>query len=376
MNLKSCKKVTCQQKQLLQASFLQGEDALNAWHEWKATADIESLDSESYCLLPLLYRNLSTNKVNDPLVIRLKSVYRRRWYENQLLFSKIIEIIHSFYNADIEALLLKDVALLTHYYPDRGTRVINNLEFLIHNSDVLKVVNILNELGWKFTGEVVDKDNYVGHSLSFVNNSNLKIKIHYPALLEKYQEEVESIYWKNKVLTKVSGIPIFILNFDMQVLSVCLHIATANNLLPIYELADAKVILDSHSDKINWKQLIRQAQERQLILLLKRILPELHQLLNIPISKKTLDQIQAISVPLSERIEHQIISCRSIPVFGNFLLKYFQHLRLTKDRGLKPQFLGFPKYLQYIWKLDNVWQIPVEVTTRGIKRVKMSVLKV
>jgi len=74
---------TREQELLLRAALLQGNDAINAWHEWKSSVDIEQLDQGSYRLLPLLYRSLHIDGVEDPLMNKLKGVYRMTWYKNQ-----------------------------------------------------------------------------------------------------------------------------------------------------------------------------------------------------------------------------------------------------------------------------------------------------
>ncbi|MBD3562866.1 nucleotidyltransferase family protein, partial [Planktothrix sp. FACHB-1355] len=149
--------VTSEQELLLLAALQQGKDATDAWQQWKTTVDIEDIDPESYRLLPLLYRNLSVHGVEDSEMVRLKGVYRRRWYENQLLVSKITELLRYFQDAAIETLILKDVALLLHYYQDDGLHPIDIFDIFVRWADGDAAIALLNKLGWKLKEKAPDK---------------------------------------------------------------------------------------------------------------------------------------------------------------------------------------------------------------------------
>jgi len=77
------------QSSLLRASLSDGPEALQAWQDWRAATDIDTLDQESYRLLPLLYDNLRRLGVDDPVLVRYRSVYKHMWYRNQLTFRAI-----------------------------------------------------------------------------------------------------------------------------------------------------------------------------------------------------------------------------------------------------------------------------------------------
>jgi len=49
--------ITKQQRLLLRAALLSGQDAIHAWENWIANVDIDRIDTGSYRLLPLLYHS-------------------------------------------------------------------------------------------------------------------------------------------------------------------------------------------------------------------------------------------------------------------------------------------------------------------------------
>ena len=58
---------TAGQELLLRACLIPGDGAAGAFREWKAASDVNTVDPGSYRLFPLLYKNLQTAGIDDPL---------------------------------------------------------------------------------------------------------------------------------------------------------------------------------------------------------------------------------------------------------------------------------------------------------------------
>src|SRR3990172_6475884 len=100
------------QELLLRAALLQGEPARHAWQHWRMQVNLEQeWDAGTYRLLPLVYHNLRALGVDDPLMSKLRGIYRREWYKNQMLFHTIAEVLRLFHAAGIETMILKGSAL-------------------------------------------------------------------------------------------------------------------------------------------------------------------------------------------------------------------------------------------------------------------------
>ena len=74
-----------EQQLLIKATILEKDQALSAWQAWKKRVDTNHIDPGSFKLIPLLFRQLTSFGIEDPLLSRYKSVYRSIWYRNQLL---------------------------------------------------------------------------------------------------------------------------------------------------------------------------------------------------------------------------------------------------------------------------------------------------
>jgi hypothetical protein len=69
---------------LLQACLLPPDAALEIYEQWKYETDFEHLTSAEFLLLPYLYKHLEPNfSPTDPLLPRLRGVYKQAWLRQQ-----------------------------------------------------------------------------------------------------------------------------------------------------------------------------------------------------------------------------------------------------------------------------------------------------
>jgi len=73
----------------------------------KRTPDIDHLEARSIQAFTLLYQNLKRLKVHHPHMDIFRGVYRKTWYENQMLFHSIASLLRSFRDAGIAVMVLK-----------------------------------------------------------------------------------------------------------------------------------------------------------------------------------------------------------------------------------------------------------------------------
>ena len=122
---------TSAQRLLLRAVVLRGAEALAAWQRWTQAVDLDGLDAGSIRLLPQLYRSLEREGVRDPLMSRLKGVYRHTWYGNQLRLRDAAVVLGELSRRGIEPMLLKGAALTLLHYRDSGLRPMEDVAVLV-----------------------------------------------------------------------------------------------------------------------------------------------------------------------------------------------------------------------------------------------------
>ena len=110
------------QELLLRACLMPGVEAAEAFRKWKAASDINTVDPGSYRLFPLLYANLRSNGVEDPLMNIFRWVYDKTLSNNGTLYGRLAALLKELNARDMPAVLVKGSALALIYYADAGLR--------------------------------------------------------------------------------------------------------------------------------------------------------------------------------------------------------------------------------------------------------------
>ena len=364
---------TWQQEFLLKACLLQGKEALNAWNKWKSAIDVDQLDRGSLRLIPMLYRNLQVHGVEDELMSKFKGIYRFNLYKNHILLHKMEKVLANFYDAGIQVMVLKGVALTLLYYRDYGLRPMDDFDVLIHEEDVAKAINILKELHWKPQQRLpkVLTVEYLSSTKggSFNNYEGEGLDLHWHVLLECCYKNADKDFWDGAVQTSAHDFTVYALNPADQLLHTCVHGSMRNTMPTIRWVADASLIIRTSQAEIDWDRLMAQASKRRMILPLEDTMRYLQDFLPLSIPPEALKQLRASPVSKTERMEHAIRT--RYPVFIVLVMKewfcYLRNAQLVRGAKLHPQIIGFLKYLQHSLFLNHLWQVPFYATYRFIR---------
>jgi hypothetical protein len=366
---------TKEQELLLRAALLQGNEAIAAWHDWESSIAIDQLDQGSQRLLPLLYHNLREHGVDASLVGKFKGVYRATWYKNQMAFHDMAALLTAFHNAGIQTLTLKGTALVLLHYKDHGLRPMNDLDILVHSEQASAAINLLVKLGWrpKQKSRKVFNDRYFSfrHGHEFRDGTGRQLDLHWHALLECCYAGADNDFWDGAVLTELHRVSTYALNPTDQLLHVCVHGAEWSPVPPFRWIADAMMILNTPQSEIDWNRLIAQTQKRRLILQVEGALSYLQDLLNAPIPPTVLQSMRNMPVSSMERIEYQART-RLSGLTGVTARNFFCYLRSSQLRKstILRTLIGFPRFLQHVWALDHLWQVPLYAASKVGKRAR------
>lgn len=366
---------TSQQELLLRAALLRGKDAIQAWDEWASSADIGRLGAGSVGLLPLLYRNLLDHGVSNPLMNTLKGVYRLTWYKNQISLHKLASMLRLFEQAGMQTMILKGAALTLLHYQDFGLRGMGDVDVLVHTRHASPAINLLTERGWKpkvrplqaFTEEYF----YLSQSDAFGDGAGTEFDLHWHVLLECCYTGADDDFWDTAVSTQVRTAPTNAMNPTDQLLHVCIHGMRWHGQAPLIWIADAMTILNSSQTEIDWDRLLTQAQKRRLIVPLRHALSYLRGLLAAPIPLALLQGMQQLPVSRFEIMEYG--SRGGLSELAGPLHKlrfwYLRYARVASSGSLKGRRIGFPRYLQHVWNVDHLWQVPFYAVSGAVRSV-------
>ncbi|MDP3660643.1 hypothetical protein, partial [Phenylobacterium sp.] len=93
---------------MVRAAIGPQDEVEQCFRAWRRLVNIDDhMDGGTYRLLPLVYERLRTAGSDDPLMGRLKGVYRRAWVETQSVFHAVAPVVARLEAAGVRTLLLK-----------------------------------------------------------------------------------------------------------------------------------------------------------------------------------------------------------------------------------------------------------------------------
>lgn len=359
------------QELLLRAALLRGPRAWEAWNEWKAGHDLieTRLDRGSFRLLPLVYRNLVAQGVEEPLLPRLKGIYRYWWCSNQHLLYRAAEVIRSLEGAGVRTLVLKGAATSTLYYRDAGVRPMADVDVLVPVARASAAVAHLGRCGWRpVKPRVADLIRYQ-HSVSLVNACGETLDLHWHVFRECIQGDANEGFWQRSVPLRILDARSRALGPTDALLHTVVHGMRWNEEPTLRWIPDAMAILRTGEGAIDWPGLGEEARQRRLLLRLSRGLDYLRRTLDAPIPEPELRRLRTTRPSGIERVEYRLLALgpgRGERLsFGHLLLMGVQYLRLMSHQSPGRKIAELPAYLRY--RLRNRSE-PAIVAARRLRR--------
>ncbi len=365
---------TLEQELLLRAALLDGEKAIEAWTEWRQRIDPEGeFGQGSFRLLPLLFHNVHKLGVSDPFMARLKGIYRRSWYETHQLFYATQRALVDLNKAGVKTLLLKGAPLSLQYYDNIALRPMSDLDILVPTDKARTAIEQLESTGWKRTQRASDKDLIYRHAIQFRDPDKGEVDLHWHALFECCQSDVDQDFWDSCVPFDFNGTPTQMLDPTDMLFHVVVHGIRWNPMPSIRWIADAVMIMNCSYDEIDWRRLIDLGKERELGLRLRKGFSYLEQRMDQPVPDWVLNELASQKIGAMEIFENNYVMRDkriSYQLFlGPLILAYAEYRRFANHRGLVRSLFGFPEYLQYRWALRGRMEVLVLLVKKGFGRV-------
>jgi hypothetical protein len=375
---------TPEQELLLRASLLKGEGAVSAFLKWKASADVNTVDPGSYRLFPLLYKNLESNGVDDPLMNIFRWVYERTLSNNGTLYERLAGLLSEFNNRNMPAVLVKGSALALLYYADPGLRPMIDADILVPTLRAREAMEIISALGWRssvtplkgiadarllaslgWTPGERDLKDYteeyfsVRHGQDFTNPAQLTIDLHWHLLHGYNRPDADSEFWEGVRNIKVEGVPALALDPADQLLQVCSHGVAWNTVPPIRWVADAAAIVRKEGEGINWERLISAAERHGKVLPVREALGYLGRFLDEPLPDGVLGRLGSLPVSKAGYFEYGVRTRPPGVLDGLVELRFLWRAYSSKSGGknIFARVYGFPKFLEHVFGMGSAWHL-------------------
>lgn len=315
-------------RSLLRAALLSEQSVLDAWHQWRDSVDIETLDPESHHLLSALYPNLIRHGVESQHTNRLKGVYRRTWYANQLLSRSLASIVQALRQAGIESLALGDTALSYSIYPDYGYRPVYQFHLFVLQGQTENAIKTLRSLGWETLTYTAQPGNRLWKKpLQFWQTSPSNEILAVPLYLHNHlfraepQAYTDDRLYRNARSIAIAGVPVLVPSSIDQLLHLSIENNQQRNKRPIYYLADAATLIRSLAGEEDWVELVMRAQRYEIILPLRYLLRELQDVLDLLIPDWVLRSLQQMAISYYELAQYNIAGDRPLLLLKSRLVR-------------------------------------------------------
>jgi len=383
------------QELLLQACLLREAKSVDAWRQWKTNVDFDQVDPASNRLFPLLFSNLRTHEVEDPLLKIFEWVYIVNRAKTQRILQDMSDLLRVLYNAGIRTMILKGAALALLHYKDCGLRPIGDLDVLVPTEQALDSIQILQQLGWtpmetvlkgfaemsllkKFGWDPKPRriesftDTYLTarHAHDFLDSEGHVCDLHWHLLHGCNNPKADQKFWEEALEIKVCGVPTHALNATDQLFHACIYGVKWESIPPIRWVADAYTIVSNSDNKINWDRLVCLAKSTKSVLPLQAALDYLQALLGVAIPSYIMRELRSLPVSELEKLQHMVRTRPPRVVDG--LLEVYLVSRCCfmgmGDKHLIQRIAALPRLLQHVFGMDRTAQLPFYIVFEFVRR--------
>jgi hypothetical protein len=323
-------------------------------------------DLGSFRLLPQLYRNLSRQGVDDPLLLRFKGVARKEWYKNQRFFSSVVQPVEVLNQAGIQSMLLYDPAMALRCASDYRIGTTATLAILVPTRQAICAAECLGRNGWISESGMLSAlmANHLSLAYMHAFNDTLqrRIQLHWHLLPECCQLEADQEFWAGAVTVKLHDTQVLILDPADHLLHICVQDTMISCCSTFVRAVDAMLLIQAAREELDWARLIRQATERGLVLPVISVLDYLQANLADPIPDEALAKLRAMPVPKQQQVEFRLKNSQ-ILIWRRLLRLWFNYLRGANGLNWPRKVVGFAGYLKHYWRLDHWWQLPLQAVS-------------
>jgi predicted small metal-binding protein len=295
-------------------------------------------------------------------VDQLQEAYRRTASQNATLFREAARFLRVLDEEGIQTLVLKGGALALAYYRDLGLRPMSDLDVLVRAEAAVSASDALERCGWSPARAVTPAYLAVTHAELFRDRDGHRCDLHWRLFGTGGDAGADTALWSAAVPLAIEGIPTRTLSPADHLLHVCVHGTRWARTPGIRWVADAYHIL--RGGGVDWSRLVEVATRRHLVLPVRDTLEYLHARMGASIPAEVLTRLSRSPVSALARLDYRIRS-RPPGCLGTLPVHLCNYLG-TPQPGHVRSPLGFGRYLQELWQLPSLAQLPRGFLVRAL----------
>ena len=365
---------TAQQELLLAAATGGADSAPDAFRAWRAGINLEdAFDRGTYRLLPLLYSNMQRIGLKDPLMARLKGVYRKEWCTTHELFHAFKPMLAALEGHGIRTLQVKGAPLALTYYRNYAARPMADADVVVPRDQVPRALEILESLGWQPEYRPSPEDLKFRHAVWVADPKGRSIDLHWHFLYDACNDDADTHFWSSVRALDFVGVPTRQLDPTNMLLHTIIHGVRSNPEPPIRWIPDALIIIDSHRAEIDWNGMLAFARSQKLAYRLGLGLKYLARQHHAPVPQDVLERLPP-RPSLLERTENTVALAERERLYANVFLKqwviFAEYCRIAHGAGRIGFLIGFSHYLRYRWGLRGRREMIPMIASGLVRRLR------
>ena len=357
---------------LIRAALLKGNKGRAAWDQWQSTHDLDLVDTESYSLLSQVYKNLQAQGVEDSLFKKLKGIYRHTWCKNRLLAEEMVPFLRSLEEAGVPTLTLNGTMLSAAFTGDFGLYPLDKGEIVIPRERIVETTRCLQRSGWSSWATAPEAALRQQGILPWKNSRGYHCVIRCEVLENYIQPTAENYFGSHLAETKWGESKIHVLTPTAHLLKLLVDgDGRAGGVTPRW-VTDVYRTISLYPSNIAWNELLDQAKSWSLTLPLKHHLKYFVSIVNPDLSSALLQKIEGLPSTKMEALEYAAQFKRTSGregLLSRLSVHWCQYVRMAGKRNLVGKVVGFAGYLKKIWNVNYIWQIPIYVIFRSVRRI-------
>jgi putative nucleotidyltransferase-like protein len=274
-----------------------------AWADFRSGFDVDHMEDGSYNLMPLLYRRLEAWEPNDPLVLRLKGIYRHTWYRGNVLLDRLREVLECTRTAGLDVLVTGGARLLVDVYEDPGLRPATRIDLVVRHDELERLATALGGAGW--TAAEGTPRRRLPRTTWLLREGDPAVVLQ-TRLLPHRDRADEHEPWSASTEVTFRDVSLPVPSATDELLRICLGEERQLFWIRLQWLADVKLLLDRPSPRLDWERAIADASAHEATLQLRDALTYAHRVAGAAIPPEALSRLEEARAPRRERLHYHL----------------------------------------------------------------------
>jgi Uncharacterised nucleotidyltransferase len=359
----------------LRAALLPSPEAEEAYAEWRALVDFDATDAPTYRLLPLIYRNLRSRPDADPVLGRMRGIYRQTWVLNAIQLEEGERAIAALAEHNVPTMLLKGAAMLARWTDDSGVRMMADFDLLVPRELALEAVSRLLESGWRPAVDRSDPLTEIDldgeHAILLRSERRGELDLHWRALLHGSGDAADDALWARAEEIRLGAVCTRVPAAEDHVHHACSHATTWTAAGRVDWIADAALILREVGPAFDWARVLDLARRDRSALAVDALTTALGEVLGERVPPPGYRHRFRVARPaIAERVELSLRGRMPHERGGaaELFLALQDHRRRSRERSRRSLVASIPSFARTRWRVEGLRGVTAQAAYHALGR--------